>query len=276
MWPSLLSSGCCVWDAAVVLLRFLEEELGDLLGPRARAGLAPLVVELGAGRGLVGLGAAAILTALAAQGDTPEDATGLPRRHSCHILLTDLAYCLANLRAAVALNKHFAVTLPSLGAPQTPGECLGSMDAPEGVGEEGPRAGISVEALDWFCPEKCTAWGPDGGPPLRTSLVVAADVLWLKELVEPFVRTLAFFAGSAAGSQPENIDQGHVTTERGQAPLIIVAHQTRSASVDSIFFSLLQTYGLSAEPLAYDGPQGGPPHKVTLFIIRREAPQSMR
>ena len=200
----------------------------------------PLIIELGAGKGLVGLGAAAVLAASAAKATegppaVPESPVGAPgppgapggppSAYKCDVLLTDLDYCLKGLRTAVHLNRHFAqlihLTNNIQGAPMDPlegplggapeGTARGPLEGPLGGGPEGPTVGapegacgvakgplmrVAVEALDWFCPEKCAAWGPlggpPGGPPLRDVLVVAADVLWLRELVEPFVQTLAF------------------------------------------------------------------------------------
>lgn len=131
-----------------------------------------------------------------------------PSRCGCRVLLTDLDYCLGGLRAAVKLNGHFAELVdlsnntqdisvqngPSGGASAV-GARHGPGGGPLAGSREGPpghRVRVAVEALDWFCPDQCVAWGPSRAPPLQNLLVVAADVLWLRELVEPFVQTLAF------------------------------------------------------------------------------------
>lgn len=251
-------TGRCVWDAAVVLLRFLDENLESLLESQQQAFLKPppIVVELGAGRGLVGLGTAAILTALASKRAQIQQAEGETHSHSCRVLLTDLDYCLESLHETVAFNRHFAMAPSSVGFPALADNKV-PMGAAHDVSEK-PRAEVAVEPLDWFCPEKCYGWGMDKAAFLSPSLIVAADILWLRELVQPFVHTLAFFLGRGTGNSRKLLN-----TATHQAPLIIVAHQSRCSSVDSLFFATLKACGLRAEPLAYESPS----HKVTLFAI---------
>ena len=51
--------------------------------------------------------------------------------------------------------------------------------------------GITLAACDWTA----AALPPQLAPPYRAGLVLAADCVWLEELVEPFVRTLERVAG---------------------------------------------------------------------------------
>ncbi|OEH76520.1 hypothetical protein cyc_05108 [Cyclospora cayetanensis] len=290
-------TGCSVWDASVVLLRFLEKRLEGLLGtpemaPKGDcARVPPLIIELGAGKGLVGLGAAAIVTAITAKAELHTHkaksqvkaflAPRGPLPHACHVLLTDLDYCVAGLREAVQLNQHFADLLPSIEAfDEVLDYCQATRCPEKPLGAaQGPRAGVVAEVLDWSCPEKCNALGPRGisakRTPRRPLLVVAADVLWLRELVEPFVRTLAFFLTPREMRWDFKVPpKGSPVSAPEDSTLIIVAHQSRSQPVDSLFFSLLRAWGLYAERLDYGDAEGsmegvhGPPHSVVLFRIR--------
>ena len=122
-----LGTGTTVWDGSVVLAKHLEARFSP-------AGLAgQRVVELGAGPGVAGFAAAAL---------------------GAEATLTDLPYCLPNLREAARLNSH----LP------------------------GPTR---LAALDWFAPE-------DGIAALgHVDIVLGADVVWVEELIPALVRTLA-------------------------------------------------------------------------------------
>ncbi len=134
-----LGTGLTVWDGSIVLAKYLEARFPSLAGKR--------VLEVGAGPGVAGLAAVALGAA--------------------QVTLTDLPYCLDNLRAAVALNAHHV----KAGA------------APPVVG-----------ALDWLAPQRSALPGLQA-----MDLVLGADVVWVEELIAPLVSTLAWLsAGPAA------------------------------------------------------------------------------
>jgi hypothetical protein len=125
-----LGTGTTVWDGSVVLAKHLEARFSP-------AGLAGRrVVELGAGPGVAGFAAAAL---------------------GAEVTLTDLPYCLPNLREAARLNSH----LP------------------------GPTR---LATLDWFAPEDGIAAAPWIG---EADIVLGADVVWVEELIPGLVRTIA-------------------------------------------------------------------------------------
>ena len=100
------------------------------------------------------------------------------------VTLTDLPYALAGCRSTVELNR------PAL-ADQA----------------------IEVETLDWFHPPSSPPW----------EVVLAADVVWLVELVEPFVRALAALCPPAT--------------------LVVLSYQRRGKDADEALWSALEVEG---------------------------------
>jgi predicted nicotinamide N-methyase len=76
--------------------------------------------------------------------------------------------------------------------------------------------------LDWTAPDLDSLWEALGDEPPQ--LIVGADIVWLEELVEPLVKTLELLVARCGDTPVE----------------IVMAHQTRAASVDRAFFSLLE------------------------------------
>lgn len=74
---------------------------------------------------------------------------------------------------------------------------------------------VQVQACDWLHPPRDAS--QLGGP---FGLVLAADCVWLEELVRPFVRTLQ--AVCSPGTQ------------------VLMAHQSRSRRVDELLFGVLE------------------------------------
>ena len=146
-------TGRTVWDGAVILSRYLEEERNRFAGKH--------FLELGAGTGLSGLSAAALGAA--------------------SVTLTDLKYCLKSLEA----NMH---------ASDLASRCR-------------------VLELDWLNPDLTDIGEID--------VVIAADVVWLKKLVEPLVALLAKLKMLRPGVE------------------FYLSHQTRSTETDDALFAEL-------------------------------------
>lgn len=103
---------------------------------------------------------------------------------------------------------------------------------------------VSVVPLDWLRAEEGVRVLP--GPP---GLVIAADCVWLEELVEPFVRAL------------------EAATEAGGAR-VLMAYQSRSARIDDLLFGLLErTFSRSPVPLL-PGEEGR--GAIDLFSLTRK------
>lgn len=227
----------------MVLSRFLEKNLSALLLGRGRAGRPKWILELGAGRGLVGFSAAAAISSEArrAKEDSEEQNFALPplERQEIRVALTDLPYCLSALRMSASLNNFVFL--------QKEGEGT-FVPLPDGT------VRISIEALDWKCPESSVLF-KNRVSLEDVALVVASDVLWLKELVPPFVKTLRFFARRSSA-----------------APLIFIAHQCRSKATDSLFFQELAQQGLKAKRVALDEiPEASLSRAVELLSIEVES-----
>eukprot|EP00416_Gambierdiscus_australes_P043287 CAMPEP_0171101066 /NCGR_PEP_ID=MMETSP0766_2-20121228/53885_1 /TAXON_ID=439317 /ORGANISM="Gambierdiscus australes, Strain CAWD 149" /LENGTH=308 /DNA_ID=CAMNT_0011561023 /DNA_START=136 /DNA_END=1062 /DNA_ORIENTATION=+ len=170
-------TGRSVWDGAVALSKVLEHNTQLIEGRR--------VLELGAGRGIVGLSASLL---------------GARR-----VTLTDLEYCLETLQEGVLLNGLAGES------------CAHDASALR----EGPNvSSISVAELDWSEPEKFFL-RRDGEK--AYDVVLAADVVWLLELVEPLVRTF------------------RTICENSSAAEVLVVHQTRSRTVEAAFLAAMAT-----------------------------------
>jgi predicted nicotinamide N-methyase len=78
----------------------------------------------------------------------------------------------------------------------------------------------ALPSLDWAAQKLRKRLRPLEPP----QLIVGADIVWLEELVEPLVKTLELLVARCGDTPVE----------------IVMAHQTRAASVDRAFFSLLE------------------------------------
>ena len=147
------ATGFAVWDGAWALIEQLRGDLGDRLRGKR-------VLELGSGTGLAGLCAAA---------------------SGAHILLTDIASVTSGMLEPNIV--HNAPDGVADGASETAAAASWPGSVP--VGSRGGSA--AAHALDWFKPVP-----EDLRPTLHAGLdyVLASEVVWLAELVEPFVTTL--------------------------------------------------------------------------------------
>ena len=164
------STGHVMWEGSWALIRLLQ----SLPDAPQRAGGGRLsrlvrgrrVVELGAGTGLLGL-------CMAARG--------------AHVLLTDVRPVVEDtLRGNVARNAGGA----DGGGGAAPGG--GGWAGAVRVGEGSARAAT----LDWTDPVQAQCEG--GNDPREAQVVVAAECIWLRDLLEPFLATaLALMRGPA-------------------------------------------------------------------------------
>jgi hypothetical protein len=112
------------------------------------------------------------------------------------VAITDLSYALPGIQETIELNR----------------EAFGG-------------ALVTAEELDWFAPPSTTAW----------DVVLAADVVWLLELVGPFVTTLAALC-------PPGSDR-----------TVLLSYQRRGLDTDDELWRRLGTAGFDVEgPLDFD------------------------
>jgi predicted nicotinamide N-methyase len=167
-------TGGCVWDAACVLLQFLDCDEGRAV--RAHLEAAGSVLELGSGTGLCGLG-------IAASGWL---------RPAASVLLTDQDSCMRLLRAnAAAVVDDAAPRLRLLAgrgdeaaaaAAESPSPAKGRRSKGKGKGGGGGGAtcpSVCVERLEWGCDSVGTF-----------DVVVAADCVFNEHLAGDLVAAL--------------------------------------------------------------------------------------
>jgi predicted nicotinamide N-methyase len=119
-------TGTAVWDAAILLAKFLEENADLVQGKR--------VLEMGCGLGLCGI--------------------ACTRLGSQHVTFTDMEYILPTTRMNIFHNHIESVS--------------------------------SVTSLDWFLPKEAKIdWK-------SVDVVIATDVVWLDNLIDPLINTLRF------------------------------------------------------------------------------------
>jgi hypothetical protein len=145
--------------------------------------------------------------------------------------LVGIAYALCYPRDTVVLTDMPAV-LPSLR---------------ESIARHGLEPRVAAAALDWFQAERDLA--ALGGP---FDTVVAADVVWVEDLIPPLVATL----------------------ERATRPgsLVYLCHQSRSVRGDRLLFDLLERHFARYGSLA--AWQLGPPALDACVVCRTEVPRS--
>lgn len=133
------------------------------------------------------------------------------------VVATDVAAALPQLRATAQLNQA-------------------------AVRAAGGR--LRVRELDWSVPAQRAAVvaALDGS---RLDCVLAADVVWVEELVAPLADTLAELllmqprtavsASAGSGSGPSRWPWEADTGDRRAGPCALLAHRTRSLRVDELF-----------------------------------------
>lgn len=169
------ATGHTLWPGSYCLIDWLQAQ--------PAAGLQGCVMlELGAGIGLAGLAAAAL---------------------GSHVLLTDLPAVVAgSLRSNIQRNGTVPLSVPpaeaaSAAQPSLPSPWPGSLP----IGQRGGSA--AAAALDWCAALEPQARRQQFGP-AEADIILAAETVWLKELIVPFVQTVAAIMASrrAAGRPP--------------------------------------------------------------------------
>jgi len=285
-------TGHTTWDGAVVLAKYLEkrwrqerEEKGEeeekedgeegegtssrvygrrvtpLERRRERQGVSLTAIK---GRKVVELGAGTGVVGLACAAMGARE-----------VILTDLPYALDNLRGNVRRNER--------------------------VWREGGREGgqvhacdVRVEEGDWFAPS------PPSSQVTGVEVVVAADVVWLNELVEPLVKYLAVIlqeGGREGGGKEEVAEEGEGGREEGvceegatgsspsaaavgsekdvgkggeRGPVCYMSYQSRSSQTDSLLRATVEGEGLVMREIGEEEQEEGfrAPGVIYVYEIR--------
>ncbi|KAJ1456011.1 putative serine esterase-domain-containing protein [Pelagophyceae sp. CCMP2097] len=109
---------------------------------------------------------------------------------------------------------------------------------------------LDVVEGDWLVPPQ--KWAVSA---VAFDVLVASDVVWLDDLIEPLVSVIAHFLF------------------KPNKPILYLSHQTRSASVDLAFFAAVAQRGLACTEVDdFRGDWDFRPENITVFRIARATP----
>lgn len=136
-----------------------------------------------------------------------------------HVYLTDLPYTLPTLQETIELNSGVA------------------------------KGKVMAVPLDWTAPDDSYE---------DVDLILASDVVWVHELIDPLVNVLKHL------------------TNRPDPPLVILSHQTRSTASDEAFFgSLSDTFNIKQVPTDEHHPEFQD-EVIGVYELRRKSQEGKR
>jgi hypothetical protein len=149
------------------------------------------------------------------------------------VTLTDLPYALKNTQRTVAANSHIS------------SDCT-----------------ISVQELDWLLPHQI--------PP--AGIVLAADVAWVEELVQPLIGTLKAATAGQLSTPIQLSDSFPWLGEReSQHPVVFLSYQSRSTRVDeAMLVGLSEAFHLHKVP-DEQMPTNFNPSNITVYVLTRRS-----
>ncbi|KAG0035634.1 hypothetical protein BGZ82_005192 [Podila clonocystis] len=119
---------------------------------------------------------------------------------------------------------------------------------------------VRIRALDWM---NCTQEVQDVLGSLRPSqdtstklldYILASDVIWVDFLIAPLVNTIAQLMQVSKERRDSLLDEDDTRAEEvSTPPVLILAHQSRSARCDNMFFDSLDALGLQRKKIRLDG-----------------------
>lgn len=204
------------------------------------------VLELGSGTGVLGLAVAAL---------------------GCHVLMTDVA--------SVA-DEMLPLNLAHNGRALAEAE-LAAVKAWPGAYAIGQRGGTASAArLDWTLPLDVQA-SAGGFDPRMARLILAAETLWLKELVEPFTATVVALLRARAAALDAGVDGGW-GGERGgtifaDGPCCLLCYRNRGTASSELFAVTEEVQhafaaaGCTMRVLSEGDSQRAPDKPCTLYSI---------
>ncbi|KAG0082654.1 hypothetical protein BGZ92_011513 [Podila epicladia] len=120
---------------------------------------------------------------------------------------------------------------------------------------------VRVRALDWMnhSQEVQDILGSLRKPSQDASTkpldyILASDVIWVDFLIAPLVNTIAQLMQVSNERRDSLLDEDDTRTEvASRPPVLILAHQSRSARCDNMFFDSLDALGLQRKKVRLDG-----------------------
>mmetsp|Transcript_75478 Transcript_75478/g.157425 ORF Transcript_75478/g.157425 Transcript_75478/m.157425 type:complete len:346 (+) Transcript_75478:133-1170(+) len=194
-----------VWPGATVLVRQLADAESSLrqsltVAQTARPSSCPMVLELGAGCGLVGLAAS-----VAAAAD---------------VLLTDTAAVVTGVLAK-NLERNAGVAAPASDAASGTTSALpGAVAIAQGF--------AAAAVLDWTSPIEKQMEGIPSAP----DVILAAECIWLSELVPPFAETAAHLLKAR---QKELLSAGADASVMAELPVLYLSSRERARQTSTTF-----------------------------------------
>eukprot|EP00923_Selenidium_pygospionis_P037679 GHVN01066015.1.p1 GENE.GHVN01066015.1~~GHVN01066015.1.p1 ORF type:complete len:571 (+),score=68.46 GHVN01066015.1:2690-4402(+) len=234
-WP--FRTGFSIWDGCVTLAKFFE-----VCAPVAYPHLTVSgrrVLELGSGSGILGNSVAAL---------------GADK-----VILTDLSYVLPAIVAGVEK------TWPSMWGGLPP-QCdslphdIWTTDNWFNERTEEKESQIEVAVMDWTKPRSSPAWRqwvePVSGNTRPIDMVVAADTIWVEELVYPFIDTLSAVRDAAIvrNKMSRPSDKGSEVVDGID---IVIAFERRSMRTENAFLDGMNAAGFVGNKAVFNDPVYG-------------------
>jgi predicted nicotinamide N-methyase len=204
-----------IWDASLVLARYLEENQNWVIGKN--------VLELGAGCGVAGMAAAC--------------------SGAQHVILTDRPEIVPHLQANVDANLR-TIWLSSQDFDDSTARKSSSSTSSSSSSSLPTRSTpvVTCQALDWFQPPASSsllAWSNGG----NVDVILVSDCVWTVDLVEPLLNTLQVLTQSNNRIESLNdekkahvLHHNHSNSENSNVVVVVIAYQRRGLATHQAFW----------------------------------------
>ena len=195
------STGMLMWEGSWAAIELLRAGTRPGGAPRWFADLVrgKRVVELGSGIGLLGLCVAAA---------------------GAHVLMTDVPSVVECTLGPNVLASGPEVTAPS--EPSAAVTAAGVSSVPWANARQAGTGTASAQALDWW---QAVSEQSEPNDPMQADVILAAECVWLRELIDPFVETVL------------------TLMKAPQRPICVLAFRDRSKATSETFSSLSLVLG---------------------------------
>ena len=147
-----------------------------------------------------------------------------------NVVLSDLPYALENTKKTLQANSHLDI------------------------------AGVSLQAIDWFEPVALPA----------ASVILAADVVWVEELIQPLIDTLnAATEPTLEEALPLDAIAPWCGVKSTQHAVVLLSYQSRSTRADEQLFSGLDETFHALQVPDTEAPDGYNPRNINMYLLVR-------